>query len=334
MRTVTVRAAPNIALVKYWGKREDVGGGFAPNLPLNSSVSLTLHVEDCWTETTIVERPGEGDSLVLNGEAAEVGGRMRAVLGAVRAAHGLEGVHIESANSFPTAAGLASSASGYAALAAGLAEMVGAGRDASAAWARLGSGSATRSVHGGWVRWDRGPAGTDGTGVAQLAGPDHWPELRLAVVVVPGGAAPKSTASRAGMQHSVATSALLAHRVDAGLAEARCREVAAAVAARDFATLAEATMRDSNQFHARCLDSFPPISYMDDASRQIVQACHAFNAGTVRCAYTFDAGPNAVLMAEGADVLEALIQSLPPACVERVIMTTVGPGVQVVRRNQ
>merc|ERR1711907_257871 len=93
-----------------------------------------------------------------------------------------------------------------------------------------------------------------------------------------------------------ATSELLAHRASSCV-EPRLQELKEAYLARDFETFGRLTMVDSNQFHATCLDTYPPIFYMNDVSRSIIQVVHAYNAwaGEVRAAYTFDAGPNAVI---------------------------------------
>ncbi len=228
--------------------------------------------------------------------------------------------YIVSRNSFPTAAGLASSAAGYAALVVTLAAALGAEEAAEgdfSAIARRGSGSACRSLWGGFVEWRMGARvdGSDSVG-APVAPRAHWPGVRILIAVA--SAARKATGSTDGMVRSVATSALLRHRATA-LVAPRLAAVKAAIAARDFAALAEAAMADSNQFHATCLDTFPPVFYMNDTSRRIVGLVHALNAaaGATVAGYTFDAGPNAVLFTESAAVAAALLAALrahfPPA---------------------
>ena len=227
-------------------------------------------------------------------------------------------VHIVSRNTFPTAAGLASSAAGYACLAHTLADVFSV-KEAFAGElstiARQGSGSACRSLDGGLVEWRMGARvdGRDSLG-APVAPAAHWPELALLIAVVSD--ARKDTGSTDGMARAVATSTLLRHRAAAVVPE-RLERTKAAFLARDFAAFAEAAMADSNQFHATCLDTFPPVFYMNDVSRRIVGLVHAVNAaaGATVAGYTFDAGPNAVLLTtrpHAARLLAVLRAHFPP----------------------
>jgi diphosphomevalonate decarboxylase len=156
----------------------------------------------------------------------------------------------------------------------------------------MGSGSACRSLQGGFVAWDMGERadGTDSL-ARQVAPREHWPDLEAIICVVNAGQ--KGTPSTAGMQRTVATSELFAHRVT--LVPERMRAMEAAIALKDFDGFAHLTMRDSNQFHACCLDTFPPVVYLSDVSHAIIRLVEAFNAQATRAAYTFDAGPNAVI---------------------------------------
>ena len=229
-------------------------------------------------------------------------------------------VHIVSENSFPTAAGLASSAAGYACLTAALGKLYGvkeAFEGELTTIARQGSGSACRSLDGGLVRWQGGVEadGADSKAV-QVATEGHWPELGVLILVVSDQK--KDTSSTAGMQTSVETSVLLAHRAEHVVA-GRLEELEAAYLARDFDTVARITMQDSNQFHAVCLDTYPPIRYMTDVSFDIIRTVHAINAeaGSAQVAYTFDAGPNAVLLlkdrSNAAAILARFLPLLVPA---------------------
>ncbi|KAJ1891316.1 diphosphomevalonate decarboxylase, partial [Kickxella alabastrina] len=213
-------------------------------------------------------------------------------------------IHVCSENNFPTAAGLASSASGYAALVSALGTLYKLPQTTSelSRVARVGSGSACRSMFGGFVAWQAGVAddGNDSLAV-QVASREHWPELQALILVASDKK--KAISSTAGMQTTVETSALFAERVRTVVPQ-RMEGMKAAIATRDFPRFAEITMRDSNQFHAVCLDTYPPISYMNDTSRAIAGLVHAFNTarGRVAAAYTYDAGPNAVIYALSADM--------------------------------
>lgn len=313
--SLTVSSPTNIALIKYWGKRDA-----KLNLPINSSVSVTLNQRDLRTVTTVTaSRAYSEDRLWLNGveESVSASKRLQAVFREVRKRAGelrdpktgevhvrqggWDGYHVwvVSENNFPTAAGLASSAAGYSALTFALAKLYGVPESLAgelSCISRMGSGSACRSLAGGFVAWDMGSKadGTDSR-ARQVAAETHWPELQVLVLVISD--TKKTVSSTAGMQTSVETSALLAHRA-AAVVPARMERMEAAYRARDFAAVAELMMKDSNQFHATCLDTFPPVFYMNDASRAVVRLVHALNdaCGAVVCGYTFDAGPNAVLL--------------------------------------
>ncbi|XP_040299244.1 diphosphomevalonate decarboxylase isoform X1 [Herpailurus yagouaroundi] len=280
-------------------------------LPINSSLSVTLHQDQLKTTTTAaISKDFTEDRIWLNGREEDVGQpRLQACLREIRRlarkrrSTGDEDppplslsykVHIASVNNFPTAAGLASSAAGYACLAYALARVYGVDSDLSEV-ARRGSGSACRSLYGGFVEWQMGERADGKDSVARQVAPEsHWPELRVLILVV--SAERKLMGSTAGMQTSVETSPLLRFRAEA-VVPGRMVEMTHCVRERDFQGFGRLTMKDSNQFHATCLDTFPPISYLSDISRRIVRLVHCFNAhhGQTKVAYTFDAGPNAVV---------------------------------------
>ncbi|KAL3943170.1 MAG: hypothetical protein SGBAC_002772 [Bacillariaceae sp.] len=300
----TVSAPTNIACIKYWGKADTHW-----NTPTNDSVSVTLDQSDLRAVTTAAASTEfTQDRLWLNGiedEGAQTSKRFRACVdGVLKLAKDPEKwkdckIHISSYNTFPTAAGLASSAAGYAALVAAMSALVDAQEEFPgqlSTLARQGSGSACRSLYGGFVAWRKGGEKEDWSDslAQQVADENHWPELRALILVVSDEK--KDTSSTAGMSTSVATSSLLKHRIDAVVPE-RMKEIETAFLGKDFQAFGKVTMRDSNQFHAVCMDTYPPIFYMNDISRMVVRIVHAYNAwaGEIRAAYTFDAGPNAVL---------------------------------------
>ena len=171
-------------------------------------------------------------------------------------------------------------------------------------------------MYGGFVRWQKGEQadGSDSHAV-QVAPADHWPDLQVLILVA--NVHKKETSSTTGMSTSVATSPLLKHRAD-HVVPARLAEIEAAYERRDFAAFGKIAMQDSNQFHATCLDTYPPIFYMNDTSHRIVALVHKYNehAGQVKAAYTFDAGPNAVIFVEkhnAAHLLAFLLLALPSA---------------------
>lgn len=300
---------------RYWGKRDTT-----LNLPTNSSLSVTLSQKSLRTLTTAscsAKYPAE-DTLNLNGKSQEIQSSKRtlACLSNLRALRkSLEDtdaslpmlsafpLRIVSENNFPTAAGLASSAAGFAALVravANLYELPQSPRELSRI-ARQGSGSACRSLMGGYVAWRTGELADGSDSLAEEVAPaSHWPEMRALVLVV--SAEKKDVSSTEGMQTTVHTSDLFARRVEAVVPQ-RMDDIEAAIRDKDFPKFAEITMRDSNTFHATCLDSWPPIFYMNDVSRAAVRLVHDINraVGRTVAAYTFDAGPNAVIYYEEKD---------------------------------
>lgn len=363
----TCAAPTNIAVVKYWGKDDE-----ALNTPLNSSVSVTLHEDQLRAKTTVASAPWfKTTRLWLNGKEQTINKRVATVVREMKrvardpARWANAELHIVSENSFPTAAGLASSAAGYACLVAALAELFDAQEEFPgqlSTIARQGSGSACRSLAGGFVRWERGSGDPSVGGIdsraVQVCDERHWPELCAIICVVNDRA--KDTSSTSGMQTSKRTSALLAYRAERGtittamdnivppalqwtdthslcvyrptVVDTRLSAIEQAYRAKDFATFGTLTMQDSNQFHATCLDTYPPIFYLNDVSRQIVHLVHAYNAhaGRVQAAYTFDAGPNAVIFLEQRhvqDVLSLLLAAFPTTANVPMPITS-GPSVR------
>jgi diphosphomevalonate decarboxylase len=306
--TASTTAPVNIAVIKNWGKRDP-----KLNLPTNSSLSVTLSQSDLRTHTTAScssSYPKE-DSLLLNGSPQDVSGaRTQACFRELRALRKqLEDekpdepklahlpLKIVSENNFPTAAGLASSAAGFAALVraiANLYQLPSSPTDLSRI-ARQGSGSACRSLFGGYVGWEQGSLNDGSDSVAfQVASASHWPSMRALILVV--SAAKKGVSSTTGMQTTVATSSLFASRASETVPR-RMKEMIKAIEQKDFETFGKVTMMDSNSFHATCLDTYPPIFYLNDVSRAAIKVVESINtaAGKIIAAYTFDAGPNAVI---------------------------------------
>ncbi|XBW35373.1 hypothetical protein QEN19_000938 [Hanseniaspora menglaensis] len=305
----SITAPVNIATLKYWGKRDT-----NLNLPTNSSISVTLDQADLKTTTSaMTSAEFKQDRLWLNGEEdlkLSQSKRLTQVLASLKEKRRLKEekdssldkistwfVHIVSVNNFPTAAGLASSAAGFAALVVCIAKLFQLDDDMTelSKIARQGSGSACRSLFGGFVAWEMGVSedGSDSKAV-EVAPLSHWPEMKACVLVA--CADKKDVSSTSGMQLTVKTSDLFQKRVDEVVPQ-RFNEMKKAINDKDFALFAELTMRDSNSFHATCLDSYPPIFYMNDTSKKIIKLVHLINAfyNETIVAYTYDAGPNAVL---------------------------------------
>ena len=231
-------------------------------------------------------------------------------------------VLISSVNNFPTAAGLASSASGYAALVTALAALHGVtDRDALTTVARRGSGSATRSMHGGFVKWHRGEKDDGSDSRAEALHRLRWPEMRVFVVVACGDR--KQVGSTEGMRRSVETSELLMHRAEA-VVPRRMERLEAAIERKNFPEFARVCMRESDQLHAICADSYPTVRYLNETSERLKRMVALINRdGVVNrdgeiCAYSFDAGPNCFLfcLEENASKLSATVKKYFPSSSE------------------
>ncbi|KAL3181082.1 hypothetical protein MRX96_037138 [Rhipicephalus microplus] len=276
-------------------------------IPANDSLSLTLSTEHlCATTTVAVGKKFREDRIWLNGkEESAHSPRLQNCLHEIRKKSQYQhvqdfpdwanwNVHMCSVNNFPTSAGLASSAAGYACLVQSLGTLFHIEGDLSGI-ARRGSGSACRSMCGGFVAWVKGthPDGSDSV-ARQIASSDHWPQMRVIILVASD--AKKDTSSSHGMARTMETSSLIKERVS-NVVPQRMRDMTDAILQRDFNKFAEITMKESNQLHAVCLDSYPPIRYMTSASWDVVNLVHRYNqfCGTNKLAYSFDAGPNACL---------------------------------------
>jgi diphosphomevalonate decarboxylase len=321
----TFEAAPNIALIKYWGVRDPLRA-----LPFNSSISVTL--SGMKTRTTVrFDASLREDRLRLNG-ANVVGPPRDAVarfLDRVRARAELRVfAEVRSRNNFPTASGLASSASGFAALAGASARAAGLELTSPelSELARYGSGSACRSIFGGFVEWEMGTRedGTDSI-ARSLFPPEHWPEL-VDLVAVVAGAPEKAVRSAVAMQASVRTSPRYAPRLAA--LPARLRELRGALAARDAARLFELMIEECDEFRAVCESTDPPLDYLTPTSRQILEVVRARNAEAARpvVGYTHDAGAHVHLFTVKAELprLRRALRGVPG--IARFWTSRPGPG--------
>ena len=306
----TATAHPNIALVKYWGKRPG-----ADNLPATPSLSLTL---DALTTTTAV-RVAATDRVVLNG-APVTDPKIGSFLQAMRGTFHIPPLEVATTNDFPTGCGLASSASGFAALVTAIDAALGLGLDAAgrSEWARRGSGSAARSVVGGFGTL----AEHDGEWVAEeLLAPDAWP---LRVVIAVTSRSPKAVASTEGMERSRTTSPFYAAWVRTTVAD--FAEAKRAVAERDFDGLARVAERSCFKMHALMLSSDPALLYWNAATVECLHRVRSLRAAGKEVFFTVDAGPQvkAVCTPEHeATVRDALETVLG---VEEVLVSGLGRG--------
>jgi diphosphomevalonate decarboxylase len=328
----TAAAGTNIALVKYWGKRDP-----ALNLPATGSLSLTL--AEMGTRTTV--RFGNGSSGGAGGDQVRLGGapaderfafRVRQFLDLVRQQAAISApAEVITENSVPTASGLASSASGFAALALAASRAAGLTLAPSALsmLARQGSGSAARSIFGGFVEMARGqqPDGSDCFARPLDAAP-AW-ELRLVIAVTAAG--PKPLGSTAAMDRTARTSPFFPAWVagsDGDLGDAR-----AAIAERDLERLGRVAERSALRMHATAMAADPAIVYWNSATLAAMHAVYDLRAAGVAAYFTIDAGPHVKVLCTAADadrVTEALGAT---AGVHRTVVASPGPGARVVEAS-
>jgi len=322
----TALAHPNIALVKYWGKRDD-----ALILPHQSSLSLTLSP---LSVVTTVAFGTAADEVEINGHVAKGSERERVlrVLEAVRgeASGKLGPAKMVSRGDFPAAAGLASSAAGFAALAVAARAAAGLPADPRAAslLSRLGSGSACRSVEGGFCEWMRGerPDGSDSYAV-QRFDEKHWPELRMVVAIL--NRDEKEVKSRDGMKNAVETSPYYpAWTKDAEAEVLRCREL---IARKDLQGLGELCERNAWRMHATSMAADPPLCYMLPRTLELIGSLREQRKKGMPVWFTLDAGPNPVLLTDAAH--EVAAEALARACGAQDVVRCVPGGDAVLKQE-
>ena len=317
----TALAHPNIAFIKYWGNQNhDL------RIPVNGSISMNL--EGLQTQTTVhFDEQFNTDSLLLNGEVANPKAleRVNRFLDWVRELAGIRSrASVESENNFPMGSGIASSASAFAALALAASQAAGLDLDEKALsiLARKGSGSASRSIPGGFVEWQAGNQDADSF-AESIAPPNHWDLVDCITIV---NEEHKETGSSAG--HPLAESSPLQIARVAG-ADQRLAAVRTAIIERDFAQFAATVEQDSLLMHAVMMTSSPSLLYWTPASVRILQACRGWQEHGTPLATTMDAGPNVhvLTMAEHAEELAALLAKIDG--VKRVIVARPGGGAKL-----
>ncbi|UXN25914.1 diphosphomevalonate decarboxylase [Curtobacterium flaccumfaciens] len=321
MLTATAVAHPNIALVKYWGKADAQLA-----LPATGSVSMGLDVFPTTTTVTVDGGREARDAFTLNGHVVDDGalGRVQQFLDLVRELAGSsERASVVSDNTVPTGAGLASSASGFAALATAAAAAYGldlSQRDLSRL-ARRGSGSATRSIPGGVAVWHAG----DDQG--SFAEPIPAPPMAMVVVTIDAG--PKPIGSREAMRRTIATSPFYPAWVTS--TTETVGDMLTACAAGDFTRIGEITESNALRMHATIEGAFPPIRYLNARSVAVFDAVAELRAGGTEAYATADAGPNVVVLTKPQD-RSAVAGAL--ASLGDVIESGTGPAARVLRSEE
>jgi diphosphomevalonate decarboxylase len=322
MTTATAQAFANIAFIKYWGNRHNT-----LRIPMNGSISMNL--DGLFTRTTVSFQPSlPYDELIINGHEIRGAGleRISYMLDIVRGMANIqERAEVISENNFPSGAGIASSAAAFAALAM-------AGSKASglilrepelSRLARRGSGSASRSIPGGFVEWQVGTSDEDSFAFS-IAEPSHWNLVDCVAIV---SALHKKTGSTEG--HGIAaTSPLQSARV--ADAPRRLQIFRNAILERDFNTFASIVELDSDMMHSVMMTSTPALHYWRPASLEVMNCVRQWRTEGIPVCYTVDAGPNVhvICLETEAHVIDKRLREI--AGVENVLVARAGGPAKIV----
>lgn len=317
-KTISAVALPNIAFIKYWGNRDQ-----ALRLPCNSSLSMNLSGLE--TRTTVHFDPAlDHDILILSGETV-VGPTLERVSRFLDHLRSLAAkntyAHVVSQNNFPSGAGIASSASAFAALALAASHAVGLDLNEQelSRLARGGSGSASRSIPGGFVEWQAGTSDADSFAFS-IAPANHWDLVDLVCVLDSTHKSVGSTGGHALADSSPLQPIRLAHvqeRVD------QCRK---AILERDFESFAQVVEEDSNFMHAVMRTSNPPLHYWLPETEIVLWNVLNWRKEGIPACSTVDAGPNVhvLVLSEYASEIENQLAEL--SGVQKIFKASPGPG--------
>jgi diphosphomevalonate decarboxylase len=326
MTTATAQAFANIAFIKYWGNRDN-----ALRIPMNGSISMNL--DGLFTRTTVSFQPSlPYDELIINGHEIRGAGleRISYLLDLIREKANLrERAEVISENNFPSGAGIASSAAAFAALAVAGSKAAGLSLSESqlSRLARRGSGSASRSIPGGFVEWQAGTSEEDSFAFS-IASPDHWNLVDCVAIV---SAAHKKTGSTEG-HFIAATSPLQAARVaDAPRRLELCRK---AILEKDFNAFAFIVELDSDLMHAVMMTSTPALHYWRPASLEVMNCVRQWRTDGIPVCYTVDAGPNVhvICLETEAYRIEKQLREFPG--VENVLVARAGGPAKIVENGK
>ncbi len=322
MKKIIVQANANIALIKYWGKRD--GNLF---LPTKSSLSVTLSALS--TQTSISFNSCDFDEIVLNGRIVErvANNKLRRFLDLFRKKYGIRNCFkINTKNNFPTAAGLASSSSGFASLAFALNKVCNLNLEKKdlSILARQGSGSACRSIYGGFVLWEKGKSldGSDSY-ARQLFDKNYWPEFCVLVLVL--NDKQKKISSRDAMQITVNTCKIYKDWLQES--EKNLLEMIDGIKSKDFTKVGSIAENDCLQMHKTMQESHPSINYLSDTTLQVIHEVKLLREKNVECYFTIDAGPNVKILCKKNNLNKINKYFENKDYIKKIITCSIGTGV-------
>jgi diphosphomevalonate decarboxylase len=319
---VTAKAPANIAFIKYWGKKDE-----KLRLPANSSISMNL--SNAFTVTSVEFDPNiASDELIINGVKSS-GDEVKRVSNHLNLIRNLSKIkdfaRVESKNNFPKSSGIASSASGFAALtvAAATASGLQLSEKELSVLARLGSGSACRSIPDGFVEWKSGETSEESYAYSLFA-PGYWKICDLIVIV---GENSKKVSSTEG--HAIAeTSPFYKTRI-AGM-EIKISEIKSALKNKDFTKFGEILEAEAVNMHAVMMTSKPPLYYwLPETLKVITQVIELRSAGQ-ECYFTIDAGPNVHVICNEADADNIKSKLSEITGVKQVLVNTAAEGAKTI----
>lgn len=317
MKKFRAKAHSNIALIKYWGKENEE---FI--IPKNSSLSLTLDALYTETEVSFIEDENDGDIFYLDGELQDEGQHIKLskYIDIFRELSGVKkSVLVNSYNHVPTAAGLASSASGFAALAMALNKLfnLNYSNEEITKLARRGSGSASRSIFGGFVEWVKGDKHENS--YARKIDDAQW-DIAMIILVLKNEK--KEISSRVAMKQTIETSPLYNAHVES--CEEDLENIKQAIKNRDFTTLGKIAEHNAMRMHATMLSSNPPIIYFKEDSIRAIEKVQSMRAKGHEIYYTMDAGPNVKILCRKSET-QSIVEELKKEFDEsKIIISDIG----------
>ena len=328
----TAIANANIALIKYWGKRDE-----KLFLPQNSSIGLTT---DCLSVKTTVDfsQKNKKDILILNNQnlppfSREYKKYFKPFLNKLRRVAGTKRkVKAVSQSRFPKGAGLASSAAGFAALAAAANEALGLGlnKREMSVLARQGSGSACRSIYGGFVEWQKGKKKDGSDSFAfQVAPPDYWPDIRMVICLA--SKKEKRVSSREGMAQTVKTSPFYPcwlKTIDKDIRAAK-----RAIKNRDISLLGKISEENCLKMHALMITTKPGIIYWNEKTIILIHKIMELRERGLKCYFTIDAGPQVKILCEKKDLKEIVKEIKKLIGAKNVIIAKPGPCPKITKNH-
>ncbi|MFO7799925.1 MAG: diphosphomevalonate decarboxylase [Rhodohalobacter sp.] len=326
---VTAQAYANIALIKYWGKRS-----VELNLPAVGSISLTL---DALKTTTTLQFDESLESDTLHLDHRNVAGkpleRITQFLDTAVQTGDRPKAKIVSSNSFPTGAGLASSASGFAALAVAVNEAMNLHltKEELSILARQGSGSAARSIYGGFAEMMCGTSLDDDQDdfAIQLEDESYW-DLRLLIAVT--STDKKETGSTEGMVRTAKSSPFYTGWVESQQAD--LDEMRRAIKKKNFAKVGELTEHSCFKMHGLAMSGRPPLLYWNGATTEMIHTIWNLRTKGTAAYITMDAGPQVKVLCQPGNSELVKQAMLSVKGVKQIIEAKPGPGAAIVTDNQ